>query len=363
MYLANLHAARFRNIAEADLSLAPGINLLYGPNGAGKTALLEAIFLLGRGRSFRSAQNAHLIQHGQSDVVVRGEVTGETTRHILGRRKGSSGLNQARIDGEHASRQSRFAEILPLQALLPGISDLVLDGPGIRREFLDWGLFHVEQNYLPAAKSYRRALSQRSAWLKENHSEPFQMDPWAGLLVTSGAEIARWRSRFVDVLNRRLGETLTSLGVGFSCQLAYTGEEFSGGETAALNALEKSFDRDRRLGSTQTGPHRADMAVTIDGNPARSVASRGQAKLIASALALSYASVLSTQKGLLPVLLLDDVGAELDQFHRERFFHQLVEMGCQVIATTTEEPERLVGSAVFDSAQVFHVEHGSFARK
>lgn len=163
MFLANLYTARFRNIAAADLKLNPGINLLCGANGAGKTAVLEAVFLLGRGRSFRSTQNLQLIQHGQSDLVVRGEAVGETARHVLARQKGLSGLNQARINGENASRQSRYAEILPLQTLLPGISDLVLDGPGIRREFMDWGLFHVEQNYLPAAKRFRRALSQRSA--------------------------------------------------------------------------------------------------------------------------------------------------------------------------------------------------------
>jgi DNA replication and repair protein RecF len=363
LFLANLYTARFRNIAAADLKLNPGINLLCGANGAGKTAVLEAVFLLGRGRSFRSTQNLQLIQHGQSDLVVRGEAVGETARHVLARQKGLSGLNQARINGENASRQSRYAEILPLQTLLPGISDLVLDGPGIRREFMDWGLFHVEQNYLPAAKRFRRALSQRSAWLKENHDHRFQSDPWAMSLASSGVEIAQGRKRFVDELNVRLSGTLEALGVDFHCQLAYTGEDFAEDEAKALGVLEKSFDRDRRFGATQSGPHRSDMSVLVDGVSARTVVSRGQAKLIASALVLSYASVLTAKTGQRPVLLLDDLGAELDPYHRERFFHQLHQMNCQVIATTTEEPESLVGPAVFDAVDVFHVEQGVISQK
>jgi DNA replication and repair protein RecF len=363
LYLANLHAARFRNIAEINLSLKQGVNLLYGANGAGKTAVLEAIFLLGRGRSFRSTQNMQLIQRGQPDLVVRGEVLGENTSHVLARRKGSSGLNQARIDGENASRQSRYAEILPLQTLLPGISDLVLDGPVIRREFMDWGLFHVEQQYLPAAKRFRRALSQRSAWLKEHSDQSFQTDPWVHAVASAGVEIAKGRKSFVAEINERFCATLASLGVEFVCQLAYTGEDFTEGEAKALSILEKSFDRDRRFGATQIGPHRSDMAILVDGVPARSVVSRGQAKLIASALILAYADVLTVRTGKQPILLLDDLGAELDTFHRERFFHRLDAMGCQVIATTTEEPSYLVGPAVFDSVQVFHVEQGTISQK
>ena len=363
MYLANLQLARFRNITDADLFLRPGINLLFGDNGAGKTALLESVHLLSRGRSFRASQNAQLIQREQEDLVVRGQVKAGETQHLLARRKGVSGFNQARINGENASRQSKFAEILPLQALLPGVSDLVLDGPGIRREFLDWGLFHVEQQYLSAVKRYRRGLSQRAAWLKEVSNQGFQGDPWVAALAAAGAEISRWRQQFIELINQQLAKTLKSLSVEFSCQLAYTGEGFAEGEAQALSLLERSFDRDRRMGATQVGPHRSDMTILIDGVPARSVVSRGQAKLIASALVLSYAAVLEAKNGACPVLLLDDLGAELDQFHRQHFFRQLVEMGCQVIATTAEDPQQLVSDSVLQSATVFHVEHGVFTQK
>ena len=137
-----------------------------GENGAGKTALLEAIHLLARGRSFRTPHAKQLICHDQSELLVRGEVASGAMRHSLARSKSSTGANEARIDSHPVNRQSRYAELLPLQTLLPGVADLVLDGPAIRREFIDWGLFHVEPNYLVSAQRFRKALTQRAVWLK-----------------------------------------------------------------------------------------------------------------------------------------------------------------------------------------------------
>ena len=186
---------------QADLSLSPGINLLVGENGAGKTALLEAAHLLARGRSFRTPQAKQLIRHNEKELLVRGEVSVGAMRHSLARRKSSTAGSEARIDGQQASRQSRYAELLPLQTLLPGIADLVLDGPSIRREFVDWGLFHVEQHYLATAQRFRKALTQRTAWLKDSLHEDFSVDPWVTTLAAAGSEISVWRHRFVDALN------------------------------------------------------------------------------------------------------------------------------------------------------------------
>ena len=166
MHLTHLEVLGFRNVSRADVDLSSGINLLVGENGAGKTAILEAIYLLARGRSFRTTQSKQLIRHGDDELVVRAEVDTGQMVHRLARGKSRGGETKAKIDGESAHKQSRFAELLPLQTLLPGIADLVLDGPSIRREFVDWGLFHVEHQYLEISRRYRKALGQRSAWLR-----------------------------------------------------------------------------------------------------------------------------------------------------------------------------------------------------
>lgn len=357
MYLATLTVTHFRNIAQADLSLSPGINLLVGENGAGKTALLEAIHLLARGRSFRTPHAKQLIRHDQSELLVRGEAVSGAMHHSLARSKSLTGVNEARIDGHSVNRQSRYAELLPLQTLLPGIGDLVLDGPAIRREFIDWGLFHVEPNYLVSAQRFRKALTQRAVWLKTNPSKDFTLDPWVSTLAASGAEINIWRRRFVDALNTQLQQTLGRMQADFSCDLRYHGSGFS--EEEVLEQLAGSYERDERYATTHVGPHRADVDVRVNGVPAKTIVSRGQAKLIASAITLSYSAELGKRSGVQPVLLLDDFGAELDEYHREQFFSELRALSCQVIATTTDQPEHLVGLSSLDSARVFHVEHGS----
>ena len=331
--------------------------MLVGENGAGKTALLEAIHLLARGRSFRTPHAKQLICHDQSELLVRGEVASGAMRHSLARSKSSTGANEARIDSHPVNRQSRYAELLPLQTLLPGVADLVLDGPAIRREFIDWGLFHVEPNYLVSAQRFRKALTQRAVWLKTSPSSDFARDPWVETLAATAAEINIWRRRFVDALDTQLHQTLGRMQADFSCDLRYHGSGFSTEEM--LEQLGGSYERDKQYATTHVGPHRADVDVRVNGIPAKTIVSRGQAKLIASAITLSYSAELGKRSSVQPILLLDEEGAELEEYHRERFFSELQVMGCQVIATTTDQPEHLLGISSLDTARVFHVEHGS----
>lgn len=362
MHLTHLEVLGFRNISRADVELSAGINLLVGQNGAGKTALLEAIYLLARGRSFRATQSRQLIKHKDDELVVRAEVDVGQMVHRLARGKSRNGDTKAKIDGESARKQSRFAELLPLQTLLPGIADLVLDGPSIRREFIDWGLFHVEHQYLEISRRYRKALSQRSAWLREGHERAFDQDPWAPDIAKQGAQINHRRKAFVASLDQQSRRIFAALGAELQVQLVYQGVGDTEDVAVATAQLAESYERDLRHGTTHIGAHRNDVDILVNGASAKNTVSRGQAKLIASAIVLAYCAELREQSKVLPVLLLDDFGAELDSGHRERFFLELERIGCQVIATTTDEPKYLIGQALASRARVFHVEQGAISR-
>ncbi len=362
MHLTHLEVLGFRNVSRADVDLSSGINLLVGENGAGKTAILEAIYLLARGRSFRTTQSKQLIRHGDDELVVRAEVDTGQMVHRLARGKPRGGETKAKIDGESAHKQSRFAELLPLQTLLPGIADLVLDGPSIRREFVDWGLFHVEHQYLEISRRYRKALGQRSAWLREGHDGAFDKDPWAQDIAKQGAQINHRRKGFVASLDQQTRRIFAALGAELEVQLVYHGVGDTEDAVVAMAQLAESYERDLRHGTTHIGPHRNDVDIAVNGTNAKNIVSRGQAKLIASAIVLACCAELSQQSNVLPVLLLDDFGAELDSGHRERFFLELERIGCQVIATTTDEPKYLVGDALASRARVFHVEQGAISR-
>ena len=316
MHLTHLEVLGFRNVSRADVDLSSGINLLVGENGAGKTAILEAIYLLARGRSFRTTQSKQLIRHGDDELVVRAEVDTGQMVHRLARGKSRGGETKAKIDGESAHKQSRFAELLPLQTLLPGIADLVLDGPSIRREFVDWGLFHVEHQYLEISRRYRKALGQRSAWLREGHDGTFDKDPWAQDIAKQGALINHRRKGFVASLDQQTRRIFAALGAELEVQLIYHGAGDTEDAAAAMAQLAESYERDLRHGTTHIGPHRNDVDIAVNGTNAKNTVSRGQAKLIASAIVLAYCTELSQQSNVLPVLLLDDFGAELDSGRR-----------------------------------------------
>ena len=376
MHLSKIEISGFRNIEHADLALNPKFNYVYGPNGAGKTALLEAINVLSRGRSFRSASALPLIKGGIDQLTVFGHIA--TTHESLagslendshgrspnlarvGISKNRQGHTQIRVDGESSKRTSDLARRLPSQVVLPDAAELVFGAPGIRRSFLDWGLFHVEHDYLELSRRYRRILQQRNAWLKaEEDTSQLAADPWFEQMMDCGVMLATRQARYLQQLTPHVEGVLRKLMPGLDLQLSYGWGGLESLELAAKKWSE-SFPRDVKLGSTNRGPHRADIQALSQGNVASDVLSRGQAKGVASALILGQAMLQRSINDQPCVLLIDDFGAELDAEHWARFLEVLQEIDCQVVATSTVSPGD--GGVWMDTlnCDVFHVKQGKF---
>ena len=359
MALVGLEVRNFRNIRGLKVELSPGINLITGANGAGKTALLEAVYLSARGKSFRATRAKYLVRDGADELIVRSRITSpEGSERTLAISKALNAKSIAKLNGEAARSLSDLAKALPLQVLLPGISDLLLDGPGIRREFLDWGLFHVEQKYLDASRKYRRTLMQRNAWFRSAPSARFDTDPWVSQLIQEGERINAMRESFTSELNAATPALLAQLGCSLDLGIGYAYPGKALGVEGYAKQFEQNFEADQSRRLTHVGPHRGEMSLLVSGRPARQVVSRGQAKLLASSLVLAYAGILSDRAGVAPTLLLDDFGAELDQAHRMAFLLLLRKIGCQVIATSADSAATLVGDEMASSLAVFHVEQG-----
>lgn len=362
MHLLSVSAYAFRNIEQITLNLGTGFNLIYGDNGAGKTALLEAIYLLARSRSFRTTKLKNIVKADSNEACVRAEVGNASGQvRALAVAKSLNGTSELRVDGESVKRASELARHLPVQVLLPGVIDLVLDGPNSRREFLDWGLFHVEHAFLDASKRYKRILAQRAAWLKANQGCAFEEDPWVEQLVAGGVQIGKWRKEFLAEMNPYFEKMLRLLDPELTCSLVYADGGYGPSEEEGREKLAAGFARDLRFGVSHYGPHRADLDFKFRGSTARDLASRGQAKLIASAVTLAHAALLANAYNKKPVILIDDFGAELDEDRRQSFLLALMSLDCQVVATTTDAPTALLQNKAVEHTRVFHVKHGALS--
>ena len=349
-----LELRNFRNIAVATLELSPHFNFLIGPNGAGKTVVLEALHLLLRGRSFRTRRISFLVRHGAQGLAVqalcRDPVRG---REHISLSKDRANRTELRVNEEPIKQTSAVAGLLPLQLLLPDLADLVFGEPRGRRQWLDWGTFHVKPDYIDVLRRYMRVLRQRNALLRSGDTRT--LDTWTEHMIETGGAVISARTDYVQTVHEALISCVEALSPGLDIRARhYPG--FSGDSFA--EEVGAHTPGDVKLGFTQVGPHRADVRLDAGDNAAAGVLSRGQGKLLASAMRIGQARGLLTDQSRRPSLfLIDDVWTELDDDHSARFMRLLDEMGCQILATSTHEPVA-ARSVSADRVRVFHVKHG-----
>lgn len=349
MALSRTRITSLRCVAEAELALDSKRNYILGPNGAGKTSLLEAMFLLGRGRSFRTRQIRRLVRRGSQGFAVYGEITNDGETHRLGIAF-RDGRIERRIDGSPAGGTAELAQRFPVHAIDPGSHQLIQGTPADRRRFLDWGVFHVEQGYLEAWRRYRRVLGQRNAALKAQ-ARPVEIDAWTNELEAAAGRVHDARARYMAEL-APIVRTRGAALLGRDVQVTYNAgwdQELSYGV-----ALARSTERDRLLGRTEVGPHRAELRVALDGRIAQEEASRGQQKLVAAAMILAQVDVHRQRRAGEGTLLVDDPAAELDANALDRLLQQLDQTSAQLVITGLSASQMPVTAGF----PVFHVEQG-----
>jgi DNA replication and repair protein RecF len=350
MSLAELRIQNLRCIEIAELEFAPDFNLISGPNGAGKTSVLEAIFLLGRGRSFRTRSTEKLIRQGQASLTVFGRSDG-SPEHAAGVEVTREGT-RARIDAAPAESLLALSGFLPVQSIDPEIHKLIDHGPERRRRWMDWLVFHVEPSFAMHWTRYQRALRQRNAALRM-HDPGFAA--WDALLVEHGNALSNQRRSTLNRLQPfllALFERFSGLDLTVSFQTGWSQD------LSLEDSLRVAIDRDRERGATTTGPHRADFALKSRGRTAKEILSRGQQKLAAVSMIVSQMQLLKAERGVRAALLLDDPAAELDGQNLRRLIAELATLETQMIATSLT-PE----IALFQApSATFHVEQGRFKR-
>jgi DNA replication and repair protein RecF len=356
MQLSRLHIHSVRNLQEVALHLHPQFNIFIGNNGSGKTSVLEAIHLLGVGRSFRSRQIHSIISYQQEALACFGEVIDAQGGKIaMGIEKHRLGEVVCKVRGEVCARLSEFATVLPLQLMTPDVFKLLSAGAEERRKLLDWGVFHVEPRFGQACQRYQRLLKQRNAALKQPMGAEF--GAWSHELAEMGEDIARFRQSYLQSLLPTLAIVQEKLlPSSLPIELCYeAGWDMS---LTLREALDRALRQDQRMGYTSKGPHRADLVMTLEGFPVGQVLSRGQQKLWIAALYLAQAAHLANFHGKQCLYLLDDLTSELDANNQQRLLGLLQEQGHQVFLTgvTANSWQDFIPA---DDRKMFHVEQGT----
>jgi DNA replication and repair protein RecF len=352
--LQSLDILDFRNIRSAQLAFSHGLNLITGRNASGKTSLLEAIYTLGRVRSFRSPSARQTIRYGQSAFRLVGRIGGADGHGLpLGIERGSDTL-QVHLNGEPIRRLSDLAGYFPVQVLSSDTSSLFTGGPRYRRQVLDWALFHVEQGYREVWQRYARILKQRNAALR-SQVRPGLVTVWDEELVQAATAIDRLRRSYLARFAELLTVELRHLIPEGTPELRYNAGWPAGNSLA--ESLNTHLVRDRARGYTHFGVHRADFRLLFEGRDVMTHCSRGQQKAVLVGFLLSQVRLQREHACPAGAFLLDDLTSELDPANQQRVLQALRELDTQVFVTAIAG-ERIDPSG-WSGFRRFHVEHGA----
>ncbi len=330
MYLKSLYLRNFRNYKEASFSFSEKLNILYGENAQGKTNLLEAIYLIATGRSFRTQALSELIQTGETFFFLEAEIVRD---QVLQKVKISFDGQKKEVSLDATS----YSSFYPLLGTLPSVLytpydiELIAGSPTERRRFLNLHLSQSDPLYVHHLARFWRAMKQRNCLLRLKNGDTLEC--WELEMAQSAAYIAKARQEMIEELKPTLKLESQQFAIGaHSLEL-----QISANPKTYLEQLKKNRGREMELGQTLIGPHRDDLVISIDGKPARLFASEGQKKTAIAALKLAEWERLSKRAGDLALIGFDDLGGALDTARQKQLKNRLTSLG-QVFITIPHPP-------------------------
>ncbi|WP_435949938.1 DNA replication/repair protein RecF [Psychrobacter sp. DM8] len=401
--IERLQVSHLRNLDNLSLK-ASACNIIIGANGSGKTSLLEAIFLLSRGKSFRHHQPKRYIQHYQPATTVHATLSADRTIAI---QKQLDATTILRLNQNTVYTQSALTEQLPTLLIDPSTMDMLEQGSASRRQLLDWLVFHMKPGFHSQWVSYQRLLKQRNSLLKQSSSlsqtQLNELKSWDKGLANHAALIHHYREQVFDAWRPFFAQSIAQLLPSYADQLSLSYNAGFDATKPLDEQLNERLSQDLQLGYTRIGSHRADIHVHWRSNDDKSkpvtdnaiklptlkeqaanVLSRGEKKLLITALRLSQLplllnkQVLSTQfadqeksddvsikdigsrldLSITPVVLLDDITAELDGRALDILLSTLAKLPCQVFMTSLTEDVIAFINRYWSYSTVFHMKQG-----
>jgi DNA replication and repair protein RecF len=345
----------FRNYGVEVFGCTPGINLVVGPNGHGKTNLLEAIHFACLGHSPSTRKEKDLIRWGAEEGVVRLEGILQEEEHTQSVKVHQQGQKETRVNGKVGKRLADLMGHFSLVLLSPEDIQIVQGSPNLRRKFLDVHLCQISPHYLQELRTYNRVLKQRNTLLKDFEKYSYEvLDVLDQQLGESGDHIVKERAQFIQALGPLASNYYTDVSQGReSLELAYAPSVEEDQPLTEILRKKRISDREARV--TLSGPHRDNLLTLIDGKSAADFGSQGQKRLVSLSLKLACSALLEERLGRAPILLLDDVFAELDEERRIQLSTIIGKARQAFLASPREE------DLPFDVQNVLRIQDGSLS--
>ncbi|MGR9100933.1 MAG: DNA replication/repair protein RecF, partial [Gammaproteobacteria bacterium] len=313
----------------------------------------EAIFILGRARSFRTSSIKKVIQFGTDYLTVSGKVQHNSGDHLNIGIRSDGKICEIKIGTLGAKSKTDLAYAFPLQLIHPKSYKLLDEGPQIRREFLDWGVFNLYDEYLPIWRKFRKSLIQRNMLLKQRQTN--QLNVWDVEFARFGEMVAEYRREYLGLLKSHFIEVTSQF---LNClQLDLRISDGWDVSSQLIRVLQKDRDKDLRYGFTRSGPQCGDFQIMIDNRQAKDFVSRGQQKLMVLALNLAQIKLMRSNYSRIGCILIDDLTSELDEFSKGKLIEFLADIKMQIFMTATGR-EDFGNLDRFDEYKLFHVEQG-----
>lgn len=351
MSLQSLAIQNFRNIKNAEIQPASGINLIFGENAAGKTTILEAIHTLSTTRSFRSLHIEQIINHESDYLLITGVIENNNRIEKIGIKRSKNDI-RLRLNGSDINKSSVIAQKLPVHVINPEAHQLLEQGPKIRRKMLDWGVFHVEHEFVDLWRTFNRILKQRNSALRQGSK--YIVTSLNPQFIEISEQIDNIRRHYVTRLQTFIQQFCGEL-IGKVPDIEYL--RGWNRDKSLYDVLDSSLLTDLDRGYTASGPHRAEIRFKFEDKLAQTILSRGQQKMLVSSVIMAQVALFHEDTGRESVLLVDDLAAELDTAHRQQLLSLLFQSKAQLFVTVTEH--NLVDLTPWKSSKMFHVEHGN----
>lgn len=334
MYIESLELSNFRNYRSLSLHLDKGTNILYGDNAQGKTNILEAIYVAGTTKSHKGSKDKEIIYFDEEDSYIRMKVHKEIMDYQIDMHLKKNKAKGIAINGIPIKKASELFGVVNIVFFSPQDLNIIKDGPGERRKFIDFELSQLDSIYLNDLINYNKCLNQRNKLLKDAYFQPSLLstiDVWDEQLVFYGQKIIKRRISFINDLNHIIKPIHSKLtGEKEVIFLSYEPNVI---ENNYKEHLIKCHENDFKLKTTSIGPHRDDLCVTVNGIDIRKFGSQGQQRTAALSLKLSEIDLVKQVIGDTPVLLLDDVLSELDSSRQNYLLGSIKDI--QTIITCT----------------------------